>query len=102
MLAQKDRSQNTQMRKPSFYYGYIRSLQWKDRRTRYMQKAHWRCERCYVQRANVVHHISYDSLGAEPDQDLMALCWGCHDFMHAWPRTAANDNQLVLPLKETG
>ncbi len=26
-----------------------------------------------------VHHLTYERLGAERDEDLQALCWSCHE-----------------------
>ena len=26
-----------------------------------------------------VHHVTYERVGAERDEDLLALCWSCHD-----------------------
>jgi 5-methylcytosine-specific restriction endonuclease McrA len=92
---------NTIPRKPSFYYGYIRSVQWKAKRNEQLRAANWRCEHCHVAKATVVHHLDYDRLGEELPEDLMALCYPCHEQMHAWPR-AANDNQLTLAFEDTG
>jgi 5-methylcytosine-specific restriction endonuclease McrA len=89
-------------RKPSFYYDYIRSLAWRIRRLEYLRRVGWRCERCYVGKAIIVHHLGYECLGHEQPQDLMALCHRCHSEMHTWPPRAANDNQLILDLKDTG
>lgn len=35
-----------------------------------------------------VHHLSYEKLGAEADNDLMLLCNACHNFLH-FPDSAA-------------
>ena len=86
-------------RKPSYYYAYLQSLQWKSIRLDYMRRVGWLCEHCRVRKSEIVHHLIYDRLGREQPEDLMALCRECHDRMHGLLRPA-NDNQLKLPLPE--
>lgn len=55
-----------------------------------------------------LHHRSYDRLGHELDEDLVALCRGCHEELHqlidryaAWrrlPRAMATD-QIIAALR---
>ena len=61
------------------YHRYILSDEsWADRRRLVMVRAGGLCERCHLQPAIDVHHLTYDSLGEEPLTDLQALCAGCH------------------------
>ena len=76
------------------------------------QRAGYRCqamvinasgdpERC-PRKATEVHHLTYDRVGRERPEDLMAVCSQHHRVLHnkplALPRPA-NDNQLELPLE---
>lgn len=85
-------------RKPSFYYDYVRSPQWRKVRGDYLRRVGWQCEHCYVRRVSIVHHLDYSRLGCEQPADLFALCRDCHARLHSWPPRAANDNQMSLPL----
>lgn len=78
---------------------YLSSAYWRWRRRQYMKLAGYRCEIHNCTRpATQIHHLSYDNLYCEPNNDLMALCRDCHAWMHKWP---ANDNleQLMLKLE---
>ena len=58
------------------YGDYLASPWWQFRRLRYLTH-HWTCEECGSVPPQV-HHLSYDHLGCEPDDDLKTLCDGCH------------------------
>jgi 5-methylcytosine-specific restriction endonuclease McrA len=65
------------------YSRYIGSLDWEFRRKEYLLLvADFKCERCQAEQTGdlrlEVHHVRYDNLGAEPDDDLEALCPDCH------------------------
>lgn len=79
---------------------YLRSTHWIERRNRYLRGVCY-CEMCRLRHASEVHHASYENIGREPDEDLLALCGVCHGRLHK-PRRhpePANDNQLELPLE---
>jgi IrrE N-terminal-like domain len=40
------------------------------------------CERCCRRQATVVHHLHYETLGCEADEDLEGLCSQCNADMH--------------------
>jgi len=60
------------------YLTYIRSDAWQTRRQRALRRAGFRCQVCGEGRRLQVHHVRYDHLGNEPDEDLTVLCWYCH------------------------
>lgn len=63
------------------YGEYLTSLDWQRRRTRALERANDTCERCGTwTRRLEVHHVRYDNLGNEEDDDLVVLC----DICHAW------------------
>jgi 5-methylcytosine-specific restriction endonuclease McrA len=72
---------------------YLKTNHWKWRRRHYLESVEHRCERCGLDWATEIHHLSYERLYAEPDADLIALCRPCHIHMHFKP---ANDNQLTF------
>ena len=65
-----------------FYLAYLNSPAWRATRNRALHLAGWRCQRCGGKRDLQVHHLTYDRLGAEWDQDLEVLCDGCHRRTH--------------------
>lgn len=62
----------------------MRSKGWKSRAARY-RRTRTRCEVCYRPKKDGmhVHHIRYDHLGNEPDDDLLLTCRKCHVAIHA-------------------
>ena len=45
---------------------------------RILRRAGGRCERCRKRRPLEVHHLTYERLGCERDEDLLVLCPPCH------------------------
>lgn len=80
----------------SLPYGeYRQSRWWRTRRDRYVADlvARWglkHCELCRLEHVNVedievrfnVHHMTYEHLGYERDEDLILLCSPCHNLVH--------------------
>lgn len=70
------------------YREYLLSEHWKATRNAARHRAGYRCQRCGKQyepaeRGKLnVHHLSYDRLGAERDEDLEVLCRPCHASGH--------------------
>lgn len=69
------------------YREYLGSAEWQQRRKAFLI-AHDKCAKCSMPRwlAAIaydqdlhVHHLSYSSVGSEPDSDLQPLCRRCHD-----------------------
>jgi hypothetical protein len=65
-----------------FYQAYMASDAWQARSQRTLLLAGYTCQRCGRARASQAHHVTYDRLGAERDEDLQALCKRCHDAAH--------------------
>jgi len=80
------------------YRDYIRSAQWKYRRSCELRKACNRCARCGMESGQgipiQVHHISYKNLGAELPDDLVVLCKLCHSDAHGKGEVADIVNTL--------
>jgi hypothetical protein len=89
------------------YADYMRNREWQQRRRAWLRTFRRRhghdptcavCDRPWTLDHDL-HHVSYDNLGAERDEDLLPACRGCHEALHqildssrAWramPRPAA-------------
>lgn len=64
------------------YDNYLRSTHWRELRARILKRANGRCEYCKQNRATQVHHVTYERLGAEEEDDLRAICVPCHREKH--------------------
>lgn len=75
----------------SDYQRYLDSDKWQRVRRAVFADAGGKCERC-GRRAEQVHHLSYDRLGAERPEDTQALCARCHADVHGrdWPPVIAS------------
>jgi hypothetical protein len=60
------------------YQAYLRSEAWAARRAAVLERAGGTCERCAAAPTAEVHHLTYERLGAEREDDLIALCSACH------------------------
>lgn len=65
-----------------WYTGYLQSDVWKERRQKVLEREHYVCEACKEEKANHVHHTTYEHAGREPLFELRALCETCHDDIH--------------------
>lgn len=64
------------------YDSYINSIEWADFRQKYFERHPRECTICGSKDVVQIHHINYNSLGCEKDDDLIALCRGCHQKVH--------------------
>ena len=64
------------------YHQYIKSKLWRDRRFKYFKDNKKECQACTSSLRIALHHISYQRLGNELDDDLIPLCWECHGEYH--------------------
>ncbi len=60
------------------YTAYMQSDKWRARCFRLKQRRGYRCERCGSGMQIEVHHLNYDRLGHELDDDLQIVCHKCH------------------------
>lgn len=82
------------------YHWYLGTPFWRERREHVMKRAQHVCEKCKAAKATEVHHLTYLRVFNELPTDLVALCRPCHSDIHF--KSAANDNQLQLPLEASG
>jgi hypothetical protein len=67
-----------------FFRGYAKTKEWKLRRERFLVDKSI-CESCgesLTHKNTVVHHLSYEHILNELDNELMALCIKCHSAIH--------------------
>lgn len=60
------------------YRDYLRSDAWRKTRLTALRRFGYRCHRCCSARNLDVHHLTYDRIGSEAADDLVALCRRCH------------------------
>lgn len=64
------------------YGDYLRTPHWRVMRGVAMKRANGMCEQCQIAYADDVHHLTYERLGAENPEDIVALCRACHAKAH--------------------
>ena len=64
------------------YNDYLKSAKWRTMRSLVMERDNGTCRRCSSQ-AEHVHHLNYDRVGDESMSDLVAVCSGCHKWIHS-------------------
>lgn len=64
------------------YQLYLQSREWAELRNKVRERANGICERCKVNLADAVHHLTYARKYNEQLSDLQAICEGCHSFIH--------------------
>lgn len=64
------------------YYKYLQSESWFATRDR-VKAARPVCECCGLYTTDQVHHLTYERVGNELDDDLLAVCRPCHAGLHA-------------------
>lgn len=65
----------------NWYIGYLQSSMWKRQRELILRDRNYKCERCQ-EVAIIIHHKTYERVGYELPEDLMAVCLNCHDKEH--------------------
>lgn len=64
------------------YKAYLQTDTWKKKRQMVLERENWICQGCKVNKANHVHHETYQNLGDELLFQLIALCVDCHQKLH--------------------
>ncbi len=68
------------------YDDYLRSPQWRDKRAAYFASDRPQACVCGEKQRMCLHHMTYERVGEELLEDLIALCAGCHTLLHALER----------------
>lgn len=65
------------------YREYLQSRHWKKFKYKYKQTHKNICLYCLKERKYLdIHHLSYENLGREQEQDCIFLCYHCHSLLH--------------------
>ena len=64
------------------YQAYLKSPKWQATRKRLYRAYEYKCAMCGSPKNLNVHHITYENLGEEKDEDLTVLCQTCHSELH--------------------
>jgi hypothetical protein len=64
------------------YGRYLCSREWGLLRAAVHERANGVCERCYVNKIDAVHHLTYARRYNEDLSDLQAICNACHAAVH--------------------
>lgn len=73
----------------AWYSAYLQSPEWKEKAARCRARAGYRCQHCGRGNCRLqCHHLIYDRVGRELDEDLIALCDECHQARHPNRRIA--------------
>lgn len=92
------------------YANYIRSTAWDRKRFAACSRAGWKCEKCGVEGRRVgtikvtgleAHHLTYDRIGMESDEDLVVLCRSCHAGMHGRRTMPTRGSRRIAPALKT-
>lgn len=62
---------------------YLRTPEWRAKRAAVLNRAKGICEGCGQAKATQVHHLSYEHWQEEFLWELVAVCDGCHERVHA-------------------
>lgn len=61
------------------YKAYLRSSEWRERRKEFIEEVNGECEDCGSKKNIQVHHLNYDNIGDETEDDVEVLCKDCHE-----------------------
>lgn len=67
---------------PEKYQAYLCSPDWGKLWAIVTERSGGKCERCKVNDAASVHHLTYQRKYQELPEDLIHYCQGCHDYTH--------------------
>lgn len=70
----------------SIYNVYLQSEHWKNFRNETLKKRN-KCEKCNSKENLCLHHLTYERLGHETQEDIMVLCNDCHKKIHSERKT---------------
>lgn len=60
------------------YKRYLKSDKWDTIRNAIIERDNYRCAICSSRDNLHVHHLTYENVGNEKDEELITLCKGCH------------------------
>lgn len=79
---EKKKKFNFLVRYEKGYINYLKSDKWKNLRLKILERDNYICQNCKTNKACHVHHLTYDRIGRENLEDLIAICLDCHIKEH--------------------
>lgn len=73
------------------YHEYLLSPEWRIRRANILARDGGICRICIEAEARQVHHLTYDRVGEELDEDLVSVCFNCHKSLHTAEKNDESD-----------
>lgn len=64
------------------YVLYLNSPEWKAKRELVFKRDNCKCQKCKIEIADDVHHLTYENLGNEKLSELLSICRECHKKIH--------------------
>jgi hypothetical protein len=68
----------------AWYRQYLQTPEWRQRADAVKERFGWRCALCNSDKNLEAHHRTYQRVGTELPDDLIALCADCHGTYHRW------------------
>lgn len=84
------------------YHRYLASREWAVLKEQVRARSEGFCERCAVGPYQETHHLTYEHVGAELLDDLLAVCSPCHAFLSAKSNEDPAENVKVVVLAVAG
>jgi 5-methylcytosine-specific restriction endonuclease McrA len=63
------------------YKIYLNSPAWRSLRLKILARDRYICQLCGKRKATEVHHLTYERIGRELENDLISLCSICHRIL---------------------
>jgi hypothetical protein len=60
------------------YNEYLNSEKWKLKRKKVLERDNYLCQACLTNRAEQIHHLTYNNIYDEPLYELLSVCKRCH------------------------
>lgn len=72
----------TPRRRKYLYREYLHTKWWRKKRSSILDMAAGICEVCEKRKATQAHHVTYERLAEEFDEDIVVCCKSCHMGIH--------------------
>ena len=81
-LAEQKAGYNKRNSKRYKYHIYLISEKWKELREKVKERDNFLCQECKTNKAEEVHHLTYENVFNEKMSDLISVCSDCHKKLH--------------------
>ena len=81
-LAEAKAGYNLRNSKRYKYHKYLTSDKWKELREKVKKRDNYLCQECKTNKAEEVHHLTYENVFNEKMSDLISVCSDCHKELH--------------------